>query len=155
MSPNCYLSRALWCRRLSGLLINNMPVCSGQWMGRVWKKVDRVQRYWKLGCCWMFVLLILLREVLDYRDMYRRLLVLSFIYLFTLVCLKTGPLPLPKWILHEVWRSVLPFNFQYPFFSWRSFSSWLLLLPRLSANSILPSICLSIRCFRKSLLRSM
>jgi hypothetical protein len=47
------------------------------------------------------------------------------------------------------------FNFQYPYFSWRSSSSFLHLLPRLPVTYIIPSIFTSITCFRRQFLRKM
>ena len=55
------------------------------------------------------------------------------------VCLTTGPYPLTKPVLHTVRSSASSFNFQWPFFSLRSSSDCLHLLPRLPATSILPS----------------
>ena len=43
----------------------------------------------------------------------------------SVVCLSTGPQPLPKRVLHRVRSSVSSFNFQYPFFSLRSSSNFL------------------------------
>jgi hypothetical protein len=77
----------------------------------------------------------------------------SFIH--SVVCLTTGPLPLPKRLLHRVRSSASSFNFQYLFFSLRSSSSCLRLLPRLAVISILPSNFPSITCFRRQCLRKM
>jgi len=46
-------------------------------------------------------------------------------------------------------------SFRYPFFSLRSCSSCLRLLPRLFVTSILPCIFPSITCFRRQFLRKM
>jgi hypothetical protein len=77
------------------------------------------------------------------------------LFIHSVVCLMTGPLPLPKWVLHTVWFSASSFNFQYPLVSLRSSSSCLRLLPRLPVTSILPSIFPSITCFRRQFLRKM
>ena len=69
--------------------------------------------------------------------------------------LTTGPQPLPKPVLHTVRSSASSFNFHFPLFSLRSPSSCLRLLPRLPVTSILPSIFLSITCFRSHFLRKM
>jgi hypothetical protein len=51
----------------------------------------------------------------------------SFIH--SVVCLTTLPLPLPKWVFYRVRSSASSFNFQYPLFSLRSYSSCLCLFP--------------------------
>ena len=55
----------------------------------------------------------------------------TFIHL--VVCLTTGPKPLPKPALHIVRSIASFFNWQYPLLSLRSSSSFLRLLPRLPA----------------------
>jgi len=60
------------------------------------------------------------------------------------VCLTTGSQPLPKPVLHTLRSSASSFNLQYPFFSLRSFTRCLILLPRLPVTSILHSIFPSI-----------
>jgi hypothetical protein len=62
----------------------------------------------------------------------------------TLVCLTTGPQPVPKRVLHTVRSSASSLDFRYPLFSLRSSSSCLRLLPSLSVTCILPSTFLSI-----------
>jgi hypothetical protein len=69
------------------------------------------------------------------------------------VCLTTGPHPLPKPVLHRVRSSAFPFNFPYPVFSLRPFSSCLRRLLCLPVISIPPFIFPSIRCTRKQFLR--
>ena len=66
----------------------------------------------------------------------------SFIH--SMVCLITGPSPLPKQVLLRVRSSASAFDFQYPLFSLTSSSICLRLLPRLPVTSILPSISPSI-----------
>ena len=77
----------------------------------------------------------------------------SFIHL--LVCITTGPQPLPKPVLHTVRSSVSCFNFQYPLFSLRSSSSFLHLLSRPPVTFILPSFFNSIMCFKRQFLPKM
>jgi hypothetical protein len=71
------------------------------------------------------------------------------------VCLTTGPQPLPKRVLHSVRSSASSFSFHYPVFLLRSSSSWLGLLPRLTLTSILCFIFPSITCLRRNFLRKM
>ena len=49
--------------------------------------------------------------------------------LFSVVCLTSGPQPLPKPVLQTVRSSASSFNFQYPVFSFGSSSGCLRLLP--------------------------
>ena len=77
----------------------------------------------------------------------------SFIH--SIVCITTGPQPLPKRVLRRVRSSVSSFSSQYPAFPLRSSSSWLRLLPRLTVTSILCCIFPSITCFRREFLRKM
>jgi hypothetical protein len=81
----------------------------------------------------------------------RHLVSQSFIH--SVVCLTTGPQPLPKRVLHWVRSSASSFNFQYLLFSLRSSSSCLCLLPRLPVIYILSSNFPSITCFRRQFLR--
>ena len=71
----------------------------------------------------------------------------------SVVCLTTGPLPLPQQVLYTVRSSASSFNFRYPRFSFRSSSSCLHLIPRLSVTFIIPSTSLLITCFRRNFLR--
>ena len=76
----------------------------------------------------------------------------SFIHL--VVCLTTGPKPLPNRVLHIVRSRASSFNCEYPLLSLRSSSSFLRFLPRLPVTYIPPSIFPSIaRCRRQFLLR--
>jgi len=67
------------------------------------------------------------------------------------VCITTGQYLLPKQVLHGVRSSASVFNFQYPFFSWRSSSSSLRLL--LLFPSLLPNLSIFPSCFRRLFLR--
>jgi len=58
----------------------------------------------------------------------------------SVVCLTTGPHPLPMWVHHTVPSSATAFNFQYPLFCLISFNGCLCLLPHLPITSILCSI---------------
>ena len=86
---------------------------------------------------------------------------LSFINLLinSVVCLTTGPQPLPKPVLHTVRYGAPSSNFQYSLLSFRSSSSCLRLFPHLPVISI--SVCLflsffhSIMCFIRQFLRKM
>jgi hypothetical protein len=72
----------------------------------------------------------------------------SFIHL--VVCLTTGPKPLPKRTLHIVRSRASSFKWEYPLLSLRSYNSFLRLLPCLSVISIPPCIFPSItRCRRQ------
>ena len=71
----------------------------------------------------------------------------------SVVCLTTGPYPLPKWVFHRVRSSASSFNFQHPLISLRSSKSCILILPRLPVTSVLPSIFPSITCLRRQFVR--
>ena len=75
----------------------------------------------------------------------------------TVICLTTGPKPLPKRFLHilVVRSRASSFNWQYPLLSLSSSSSFLRLLPRLLVTSICPFIFPSITCCRRQFLRKM
>jgi hypothetical protein len=77
----------------------------------------------------------------------------SFIHL--VVCLTTGPKPLPKLALHILRSRASSFRCEYPFLSLRSSSSFLRLLPCLSVTSITPFIFPSIPSRRIQFLRKM
>jgi hypothetical protein len=79
--------------------------------------------------------------------------VLVFIHL--VVCLTTGPKPLPKRVLHIVRSRASFFKWEYPLLSLKSSSSFLRLLPRLPVTSILPFIFPSISRCRRQFLRKM
>jgi len=73
----------------------------------------------------------------------------TFIHL--VVCLTTGPKPLPKPALHIVRSRASSFKWEYPHLSLRSSNSFLRLLPCLPVTSIPPCIFPSItRCRRQS-----
>ena len=73
----------------------------------------------------------------------------------SVVCLTTGPYPLPKRVFHGVRSSASSFNFQHPLISLTSSNSCLLILPRLLVASILPFIFPSVTCLRGQFLRKM
>ena len=70
----------------------------------------------------------------------------------SLVCLTTGPQPLPRAVLHRVQSSASSFKLQYPRFSVSSSISSLRLLLRIPFTPILTSIFLWITCFRTQFL---
>ena len=70
----------------------------------------------------------------------------------SVVCLKTGPWPLQKPVLHRPRSSVSSFNLQYLLFFLSLPSGCLPLLPRLHATHTLPSILSSTKCFRRQFL---
>ena len=72
-----------------------------------------------------------------------------------LVCLTTGPKPLPKPALHIVRSRASSFKWEYPLLSLRSFSSFLRLLPRPPVSSIPPFIIPSITRCRRQFLHKM
>jgi hypothetical protein len=69
------------------------------------------------------------------------------------VCLTTGPKPLPKRAIHIVRSRASSFKWEYPLLSLRSFNSFLRLLPCLPVTSIPPPLRFSsiIRCIRQFL----
>jgi len=68
------------------------------------------------------------------------------------VCLTTGPKPLPKRALHIVRSGASSFKWEDPLLSLRLSSSFLRLIPRLPVTSIPPCISSSItRCIRQFL----
>jgi hypothetical protein len=71
----------------------------------------------------------------------------------SVVCLTTGPWPLPKWILQKA-QSTLSVS-SILSFSLMPSCSLLRLLPRLQLTSILPSVFPPVTCFRRQLLRKM
>ena len=77
----------------------------------------------------------------------------SFIHL--VVCLTTGPKPLPKRALYIMRSRASSFKLEYPLLSLRSSSSFLRLLPRLLFTSIPPFIFPSITCCRRQFLHKM
>jgi len=77
----------------------------------------------------------------------------SFIHL--VVCLTTGPKPLPKPALHIARSRASSFKWEYPFLYLRSSNSFLRLLPRLPVTSIPSFIFPSITPCRRQFLRKM
>ena len=73
----------------------------------------------------------------------------------SVICQTTGPKAPPKRFLHTVQSRASSFNWQNPFLSLRSSSSFLRLLPRLLVTSICPFIFPSITCRRRQFLRKM
>jgi len=71
------------------------------------------------------------------------------------VCLTTGPKPLPKRALHIVRSRASSFKWEYPLLSLRSSNSFLRLLPCLPVTSIPPCIVPSITRCRRQFLRKM
>jgi hypothetical protein len=71
------------------------------------------------------------------------------------VCLMTGPKPLPKRALHIVRSRASSFKWEYPFLSLSSSSSFLRLLRHLPVTSIPNFIFPSITRFRRQFLRKM
>jgi len=81
---------------------------------------------------------------------------ITFIHSFHLVvCLTTGPKPLPKRALHTVRSRASSFKWEYPLLSLRSSNSFLRLLSRLSITSISPLIFPLITRCRRQFLRKM
>ena len=75
-------------------------------------------------------------------------------FIHWVVCLTTGPKPLPKRALHIVRSRDSSFKWEHPLLSLRSSSSFLRLLSRLPVSSILPFIFPAItRCRRQFLHR--
>jgi len=71
-------------------------------------------------------------------------IIILAIFNHLVVCLTTGPKPLPNWALHTVRSIVSSFNCEYPLLSLRSTSSFLRFLPRFPVTSIPPFIFPSI-----------
>jgi hypothetical protein len=74
----------------------------------------------------------------------------AYISIHSVVCLTTGPYPLPERFLHSVRSSASSLNFQYLLFSLRSSSSCLRLLPCFPVISILPLTFLQSRVLEGS-----
>ena len=80
------------------------------------------------------------------------LLIYTYLFINSAVCLTTGPKPLPKRAMHIVRSRTSSLKWQYPILSLRSPSSFLRLLPHLPVTSIPPCIFPSIsRCRRQFL----
>jgi len=74
------------------------------------------------------------------------------VFIHFVVCLMTGPKPLPQRALHTIRSRASSFKGEYPLLSLRSSSSFLHLLPRLPVTSIPSFIFPSItRCRRQFL----
>ena len=73
----------------------------------------------------------------------------------SVVCLTTGPKPLPNRALHIVRSRASSFNCEYPLLPLRSSSSFLRVLPRLPVTSVPPFIFPSITRCRRQFLRKM
>jgi len=78
-----------------------------------------------------------------------------YIFIYLLVCLMTGPKPLPKSALHTVRSRASSFKWEYPHLTLRSSSSFLRLLPCLPVTSIPPSIFPSVTRCRRQFRRKM
>jgi hypothetical protein len=104
-------------------------------------------------------------SVLTKISIFQQIFIHSFIFTYThvppmqfihlVVCLTTGPKPLPNRALHMVRSSASSFKCEYPLLSLRSSSSSLCLLPRLPVTSIPPFIFPSITRCRRQFLRKM
>jgi len=77
------------------------------------------------------------------------------IFIHLVVCLTTGPKPLPNRVLHIVRSRASSFKCEYPYLSLRSSSSFLRFLPRLPVTSMLPFIFPSITRCRRQFLRKL
>jgi hypothetical protein len=77
------------------------------------------------------------------------------VFIHLVVCLTTGPKPLPKWALHIVRSRASSFKWEYPPLSLRLSNSFLRLLPCLPVTSIPPCIFPSVTRCRRQFLRKM
>ena len=77
------------------------------------------------------------------------------VFIHLVVCLTTGPKPLPKRALHIVRSRASSFKWEYPLLSLRSFNSFLRFLPCLPVTSIPPCIFPSMTRCRRQFLRTM
>jgi len=77
------------------------------------------------------------------------------LFIHLVVCLTTGPKPLPKRALHIMRFRASSFKWEYPLLSLRSSNSFLCLLSCLPVTSIPPCIFPSITRFRRQFLRKM
>ena len=80
---------------------------------------------------------------------------LSHSFIQSVVCLTTGPQPLPKQVLHIERSSAFSFNFLQPFVTLSSSSIYLRLLPHLPVTSVFSYTFPAIVCLRKQFLRKM
>jgi hypothetical protein len=77
------------------------------------------------------------------------------VFIHFVICLTTGPKPLPKWVLHIVLPRFSSFRLEYPLLSLSSSSSFLRHLLRLPVTFIPPFIFPSVTCCRSQFLRKM
>ena len=80
---------------------------------------------------------------------------IQIFHIYTVVCLTTGPKPLPKRALHIVRSRASSFKYEYPLLSLRTSNSFLRLLPCLPVTSIPPCIFPSVTRCRRQFLRKM
>jgi len=100
---------------------------------------------------------LLIRRINKITAKYKYILFIKFNtkFLHLVVCLTTGPKPLPKRVLHIVRSRASSFKWEYPLLSLRSSSTFLRLLPRLPVTSIPSFIFPSITRCRRQFLRKM
>jgi len=79
----------------------------------------------------------------------------AYTYTHLVVCLTTGPEPLPKRALHIVRSRASSFKRENPLLSLRLYSSFLRILPRLPVTSIPSFISPSVTLCRRQFLRKM
>jgi len=91
--------------------------------------------------------------IINHIILYRIVSYISFTHL--VVCLTTGPEPLPKRALHIVRSRASSFKWEYPLLSLRSSNNFLRLLPCLPVTSIPPCIFPSITRCRRQFRRKM
>ena len=119
-------------------------------MGKLFKVWICIWWVRKWLCC---ELLMLFRHEIPLSRKYIKQATYTFIHL--VVCLTTGPKPLPNRALHIVRSRASAFNCEYPLLSLRSSSSFLCFLLRLPVTSIPPFIFPSITRCRRQFLRRM
>jgi hypothetical protein len=83
------------------------------------------------------------------------MLITTIILINLVVCLTTGPKPLPKRALYIARYRAFSFKWEHPLLSLRSSNSFLRLLPRLPVTSIPYFIFPSVTCCRRQFLRKM
>jgi hypothetical protein len=88
-------------------------------------------------------------------DKYCKQEMCNYSFIHFVVCLMTGPQPLPNRALHIVWSRASSFKCEYPLLSLRSSSSFVHFLPRLPVTSIPPFIFPSITHCRRQFLCKM
>ena len=140
------------------LFLNNLQqLCSVLWPLEVFSRIDHIcllirSPLSSLHAIW-FAHLIILASQGEYKVVtLQQSVICLFIHL--VVCLTTGPKPLPKRALHIVRSRASSFKWEYPLLSLRSSNSFLRLLPCLPVTSIPPCIFPSVtRCRRQFLLK--